>query len=261
MLDLLEHAHGASVAKTLGEGALHLPRDQAARLAALGAEVSAGTLSRTWQLLMRAHDEVRRAPDGAAAVEMALIRLCYAADLPGPEEALRRLQTGEPVVPGGQPPSGGARMTSSGGAGAARAVAATIPRPSTLDPLPSSGPVIASLDDLSDLVEARRDAALAFDIGRYFKPIAFAPGRISFEPAAGAPANLALRLSGRLKEWTGRPWMITAENAGGGETLHDRERRAEAAVRKGVEADPFVRSILETFPGAEIVKITGGEEG
>ncbi|HEX7759511.1 MAG TPA: DNA polymerase III subunit gamma/tau, partial [Caulobacteraceae bacterium] len=87
--DLLEHCHGAAVAKALGPDVLALPRDQAASLAALGAALSAGSLSRLWQMLLKAHDEVRRAPDPAAAVEMALIRLAYAADLPGPEEALK----------------------------------------------------------------------------------------------------------------------------------------------------------------------------
>ena len=37
--------------------------DQAARLAAIGAAASAGTLSRVWQMLLKAHDEARRAPD------------------------------------------------------------------------------------------------------------------------------------------------------------------------------------------------------
>ena len=34
---------------------------------------------------------------GKAAAEMAIIRLCHAADLPGPEEALKALQKGQPV--------------------------------------------------------------------------------------------------------------------------------------------------------------------
>jgi DNA polymerase III gamma/tau subunit len=59
---------------------------------------SAGTLSRLWQMLMKAYEEVRRAPDPSAAAVMALIRLCYAADLPGPEEALKALRDGEPVA-------------------------------------------------------------------------------------------------------------------------------------------------------------------
>ncbi|HEY9217827.1 MAG TPA: DNA polymerase III subunit gamma/tau, partial [Phenylobacterium sp.] len=85
MLDLLEHAHGASVAKAVGRQALTLPKDQAGRLAAVGAAVSPGVLSRLWQMILKAYDEVRRSPDPAAAVDMALIRLAYAADLPGPE--------------------------------------------------------------------------------------------------------------------------------------------------------------------------------
>src|SRR4051812_32391641 len=116
MLDLLEHAHGAAVAKALGPDALTLPKDQAARLAAVGAALSAGVLSRLWQMLLKAYEEARRAPDPAAACEMALIRLCYAADLPGPEEALKAIQAGEtPVAPSprGPAPSGGGH--SSGG--------------------------------------------------------------------------------------------------------------------------------------------------
>ena len=100
MLDLLEHCHGASIARAIGIQSLTLPKEQAGRLAAVGASVSAGTLSRLWQVILRAHDEVRRSPDPAAAVDMALIRLAYAADLPGPEEALKRLQSGEPLPQG-----------------------------------------------------------------------------------------------------------------------------------------------------------------
>jgi len=114
-LDLLEHSHAASVAKALGPDVLALPKDQAARLAAIGAGASAGTLARVWQMLLKAHEETRRAPDPMAALEMALIRLAYAADLPGPEEALRALQSGEPI--GGPGPSPGGGGGGGGGAG------------------------------------------------------------------------------------------------------------------------------------------------
>src|SRR5690349_13952806 len=109
MLDLLDHGHGASVAKAIGPQALVMPKEQAARLAAVGASVSAGILARLWQLILKGYEEVRRAPDAAAAVDMALIRLAYAADLPGPEEALKRLQAGDALPPGGggSGPSGG----------------------------------------------------------------------------------------------------------------------------------------------------------
>src|SRR6185312_5397101 len=106
--DLLEHCHGASLAKAIGPAALVLPKEQAQRLAAVGAAVSAGTLSRLWQLMLKAYEEVRRAPDAAAATDMAIIRLAFAADLPGPEEALKRLQAGAGAAsPSAPPPQGG----------------------------------------------------------------------------------------------------------------------------------------------------------
>uniref|UniRef100_UPI00157559A0 DNA polymerase III subunit gamma/tau n=1 Tax=Caulobacter sp. S45 TaxID=1641861 RepID=UPI00157559A0 len=118
MLDLLEHAHGSSVARMLGPEALGLPGEQAARLTAIGAQASPAILSRLWQMLLKAHEEVRTAPQPVAAAEMALLRLCYAADLPSPEEALKALQRGDaPSLP--QPPA-----TPSGGGGGARAIAA-----------------------------------------------------------------------------------------------------------------------------------------
>src|SRR3984957_2672599 len=107
--DLLEHCHGASLAKTIRPTARVLPKDQVQRLAAIGAAVSGPSLSRLWQMLLKAYDEVRRSPDPAAAVEMALIRLCYAADLPGPEEALKGLREGGVLGRGSRGPSGGGR--------------------------------------------------------------------------------------------------------------------------------------------------------
>ena len=51
--------------------------------------------SRLWQMLLKGlRRGAPRARSRRAAVEMALIRLAYAADLPGPEEALKALQNG-----------------------------------------------------------------------------------------------------------------------------------------------------------------------
>jgi DNA polymerase-3 subunit gamma/tau len=250
MLDLLEHSHGASVAKALGPDALTLPKDQAARLAAIGAAVSAGTLSRLWQMLLKAYEEARRAPDPSAAAEMALIRLCYAADLPGPEEALKALQAGDPV-PGGRPaspaPGGG------GGAGAT-AMARALSQPQA-EPVMAPQVTLQSFEDVVALIGAKRDILLKGDVVKFMRPVSFRPGAIEFEPVPGAPGNLAQRLSARLKEWTGQPWLVAAQGGGGAESLFEREQREKAAERKAIEADPFVQSVMQAFPGAEIVSV------
>jgi DNA polymerase-3 subunit gamma/tau len=248
MLDLLDHCHGASVAKALGPDALTLPKEQAARLAAIGAQTSAGTLARLWQMLLKAHDEVRRAPDAAAAAEMALIRLCYAADLPGPEEALKALRDGSPVSGG---PGGGASLGGGGSSGGATsAQARTMAAPAT-----QTMPVLSSFEDVMALIVAKRDVGLRLDVEQYVRPISFRPGAITFEAAPGAPGNLAGRLVRALKEWTGQPWLVAAEGGGGAESLIERQKREEREARAEILSDPFVKSVMTAFPGAEIVEI------
>jgi DNA polymerase-3 subunit gamma/tau len=248
VMDLLEHCHAASVAKTLGPEALRLPKDQAARLTALGTALSAGTLSRMWQMLLKGLDETRSAPDPAAAVDMLLIRLAFAADLPGPEEALRAIREGGVAPAGGG--GGGARRPAGGGgtsALAAQPAALAQPRHASTEP--------RSFQDVALLAEAHRDIALKFDIERYVRPISFRPGAIEFEPAAGAPSNLAQRLVARLKEWTGQPWLVATDSRGGSETLDELHKQTLARAHGEVLADPFVKAVLDAFPGTEILEV------
>jgi DNA polymerase III subunit gamma/tau len=249
--DLLEHCHGASLAKAIGPQALVLPKDQAQRLAAIGAAMSAASLSRLWQMLLRAYDEVRRAPDPAAAVEMALIRLAYAADLPGPEEALKALRDGGELPAG---PSGAASAPAPRGGGGARSSAAPM-MATQAAPLAAPSPAPRNFGDVVALIDQRRDIALRLDVEKYVRLISFRAGAIAFEPAAGAPNNLAQRLSARLKEWTGQPWLVAAEGGGGAETLAESKARELEVAKAETLADPFVRQVMEVFPGAELTDI------
>jgi len=243
--DLLEHCHAASVAKMLGPQATRLPNDQAQKLTALGAVISAGTLARVWQMLLRALDEVRRAPNPADAVEMAIVRLAYAADLPGPEEALKVLRDGE-LMPGGTAPRG---PSGSGGGGGASAQLAARPlaAPATPDP--------QSFEQVVALIGEKREVGLQMDVQRYVRPVAFKPGAITYESLDGAPPDLARKLASRLKDWTGRTWLIAANGQGGGETMIEIDRRRRSEERAEIEADPFVVAVMETFPGATIGEI------
>ncbi|HEY1928887.1 MAG TPA: DNA polymerase III subunit gamma/tau [Caulobacteraceae bacterium] len=248
VMDLLEHCHAASVAKTLGPEALRLPKDQAARLTALGAAISAGALSRMWQMLLKGLDETRSAPDPAAAVDMLLIRLAFAADLPGPEEALRAIREGGVAPAGGG--GGGARRPSGGGGTSALAA-----QPAALAQARHASTEPRSFQDVALLAEAHRDIALKFDIERYVRPISFRPGAIEFEPSPGAPSNLAQRLVARLKEWTGQPWLVATDSRGGSETLDELHKQALARAHGEVLADPFVKAVLDAFPGTEILEV------
>jgi DNA polymerase III subunit gamma/tau len=193
--------------------------------------------------MLKAFEELRRAPDAPAAFEMALVRLCYAADLPGPETLLKRLQNGEPLVPG---PGGGGPGGQAVSGGAAQAIRSQVqqvaPKPQTFD-------------QVLTLIAERRDIGLRTDVEQYVRLISFKPGAITFELAPRAPADLVRRLSLRLREWTGERWLIATEGGGGAESIYERDRRESDAARARLKADPFVAKLLETFPGAEITAV------
>ncbi|WP_298423881.1 DNA polymerase III subunit gamma/tau, partial [Rhodoblastus sp.] len=79
--------------------------------------LSMSALSRAWQILLKGVEEVKDSPRPLPAADMVLVRLAYAADLPTPEDALKRLASAPAGVPRG--PSNGASPPSAPGPSAA----------------------------------------------------------------------------------------------------------------------------------------------
>jgi DNA polymerase-3 subunit gamma/tau len=141
------------------------------------------------------------------------------------------------------------------GAGAVGRSVSAVARQAAPQPQAEPQPTLQCFEDVLALIDRKRDITLKLDVERFVRPISFRPGAIEYEPAPGAPKDLAQRLVGRLREWTGERWMIAAQGGGGAESLWEKQKREQREVRAAVEQDPFVRSVLETFPGAEIVGI------
>jgi DNA polymerase-3 subunit gamma/tau len=115
--------------------------------------------------------------------------------------------------------------------------------------------LLARFEDVVALIRARRDLTLLVDVETGVRLVRHAPGRIEFEPAPGAPADLAARLSRRLQEWTGSRWGVSIVSEGGAPTIAEMAARA----RDGAEAEamdhPVVQAVLAAFPGARIAAV------
>ena len=82
--------------------------------------------------------------------------------------------------------------------------------------------------------------------------VSYQPGRIEFEPAPRAPADLAQRLGQRLQSWTGVRWVVSVARDGGEPTISE-AREADVTELKSLARDhPTVAAVLQAFPGAEI---------
>ena len=252
--DMLDIVHLLTRIKAAGpEASAHGPAGEAdaerAKQMADGLELNA--LTRAWSLLMKGLSETGAAPDPAAAGEMALIRLCFAADLPTPDEALKALKKNS--VDGDRREISGAapstqRSQSVYGAPAPSAEIINIEPPLRSAP-PAEGASLNSFEDVTRLAGAMRDAKLRTELESYVHIVRFEEGRIDMRLADGAPETLPGRLTRRLKDWTGRQWIVSVtEEADGARSVRD-QRFAE------VMADPLVKKALEVFPGAKVTSV------
>ncbi|MDT8345675.1 MAG: DNA polymerase III subunit gamma/tau, partial [Thermohalobaculum sp.] len=275
--DLAELTHWISVVK-IAEAAAEDPTvspDERRRGRDLAGRLSMRVLTRAWQMLLKALEELAVAPSAMMAAEMAVIRLTHVADLPTPGDLVRRLTEAGgaemgAAVPAGGGSSGGSGGTGGGGNGGTRAEAPPLravaggrgPAPATTriaqapmaqaGPVAQAEPVAIPIEDIAAIVAGARDIKLLDEVERYLSPVTLRPGLIEFTPRPGAPADLAGRLAQTLGRLSGRRWSVAVSDAGGGPTLA--ETRAETAAGLIAEAarHPLVIAALKAFPGAKI---------
>lgn len=263
--DLAEITHWISVIKITPEAAEDptLAPDERSRGMDMASRLPLRSLSRMWQLLLKALEEVAQAPNAMMAAEMAVIRLTHVADLPDPETLLRHLRHVQPTasVPGGAPAGGGG-----GGGGAVHA-----PMMRLAPSMPMRGPVMQggqalavqsapetqyqTFDQVVALIRDKRDMKLLFEVESTLRLARYAPGRIEFEPTADAAPDFAARLGQRLQSWTGTRWGVSVVSSGGAPTIAEEQDREMAEARAEAMTQPLVQAILAAFPAARITAI------
>jgi DNA polymerase III subunit gamma/tau len=249
--DLAEITHWLSVVKITPDAADDptIPPEERDRGREMAGRLPMRALSRLWQMLLKAIEELALAPNAMMAAEMAVIRMTHVADLPDPETLIRRLQSSTP------PPISAPSAGPSGGGGpvmqaprAVRGAAAPAVAPSTE---PVSLARYATFDHVIELIRENRDMKLLMEVETHVRLARYTPGRIEFQPTEDAPRELAARLAHRLQGWTGARWGVSVVNEGGGPTLaeaRDVEKLAAAEL-------PLVQAVFAAFPGARVVEI------
>jgi DNA polymerase-3 subunit gamma/tau len=286
--DMLDHCHDVTRAKMLGaEARFADAADQVARIRALADASAMGHLTRAWQMLLKAYDETRAAPDPYAAAAMAILRIAHAASLPSPEAAAKLLAEG-----GGSGSAGASSSTAAPGAPSSPSSAASgraeasarstedaptarlravggSPTPAPMDEL-DDDPSLAPEADFSPghaevfagpttwaavvaLAAENRDLILKTDLERTARPVRVEPGQVIFQPTEDARPDLAPALARALQAWTGRTWFVNADaNARGGETIAEARARLAAEALAKAKQDPMVAEALSLWPDAEV---------
>lgn len=280
--DLLDLTHNLTRLKVVPGTAADpsLPEAERTRGASLSGALSMPALTRAWQMLLKGLGEVQAAPVPQQALEMVIIRLSYAADLPTPGDLIRQLQNGGGGAGGGgramaappasvpsvsgpsamaapasaqaMAPRGGGPVAVAGAAAPRAQATASAPAPqddADLSPMPRDFRALVTL------FAERREGALYGHLYSAVHLVRMEPGRLVIRPTHAAPPNVANRVGALLSEWTGHRWVVVVSDERGQPTLAEEVNQAQAQALAAAEANPVVRAVLDLFPGAKIAEV------
>lgn len=276
--DLAEITHWISVVKITPDAAEDptISPEERDRGSAMATELPIRVLTRFWQMLLKALEEVASAPNAMMAAEMAIIRLTHVADLPTPSELIKKLQN-SPVPAAGPAPSGGNAQAPAGGApngGGSTGAQAVQQAQSRMTTAPNAAGQTTALahdpasalahyptfEHVLELVRHNRDVKLLVEVETSLQLAAYQPGRIEFVPTDAAPRDLAQRLGNKLQLWTGNRWAVTVVNSGGAPTIASLRDAKDNALRADAQAHPLMLAVMAQFPQAKITAIRTPED-
>jgi DNA polymerase III subunit gamma/tau len=277
--DLMELTHGVTRMKAAPQAALandlsETERDRGRKLAET---LGVPSLTRAWQMLAKGLGEVQSAPIAISAVEMVLIRLAHAAELPDPASLVRILtESADAPAPAGTAPAAqapGARMQATSQPEKPEPAAAVTPAAPSDDqpdePPPASPEDYGAVDnrdvisripvtfeDVVNLFKDRGEPFLASQLEKDVHCVSLAPGTLEIRPERGFDIRNIGQVQQHLARWTGRPWEVALSEAAGDPTLREQKQAAQDARTEQAATDPVVSKVLALFPGSVIEEIT-----
>jgi DNA polymerase III subunit gamma/tau len=265
LTDLGEFIHVVTRLKLVPDTAKDpgLSQTERERGTAFAKQIPIRALTMAWQIVLKGLGEVQAAARPKIAAEMVLVRLAYAADLPGPGEIIRDLKSGvysAPAAPNMPTPPNGGPQASGNTALQPRLVAdqgpAFAPRQA---PQAAALPQPRSFTELVALADENRDIGLKTALERDVRVVNFEVGKLEIALLPRAERDLPNRLARALLDWTGTRWGISlAKNVSPealAPTIQEELEAAKAEEARGLAAHPAVRAVLERFPGAEILRV------
>ncbi len=235
MRALMDLVHRITLAQVSGGEPDAPSEEERAALADFAERLSASQLHRLWQLLLKGHDEVRLAPDPLVSLQMALLRVLHAAELPDPGQLVRRMEELANAAPAASP--------STGQAGESVSAQGTTPAPET------------ALDwaELVDRVENSGQLRVAQIMRDRVRVIDLAPERLVFEQADAFNEDPIPELREALFKLTGKRWQVERGTGEARPSLREAERARAEAAHDRIRAHPLVKAAFDAFPDAELI--------
>ena len=270
--DLAEISHWISLIKITPEAAEDptVSPDERSRGKTIANRLNIRSLSRMWQMLLVALDEIRIAPNSMMAAEMTIIRLTHVSELPSPEELIKKIQNGSIQGNKTNIPIQDSTTNNKIQGSISDNVSKAISHPVVYKSVSHSTQNLAedrnfnpehiySFRDVIELIKLNRDIQLLVEVETCLRLTSFSSGRIEFVPTNDAPANLAQKLGTKLTQWSGIRWAVSVVNEGGESTIAEMKLDESNKLNALAKEHKMVQTAFLVFPNAKITNIRSTE--
>ena len=115
---------------------------------------------------------------------------------------------------------------------------------------------IQSLEDIIALLEHANEVLLAGRVYQFVHLVKLKEQQLEINAEPEAPQKLSQDLRQALVKITGQNWMVSVSRAQGEPTLAQQAQARFDAQRNDILNTPIMKSVIENFPGAELIDIS-----
>ena len=208
------------------------------KLIALQENLDVKKLSRFWQMILKANEEIKNSFNPYSALEMVAIRMAYVSDLPTPEEIINSVDT--------EGQNKKKKLTKKG----------------TEEKVLNHNPgvieknlfTIKSFEDSIEIAGENKNLILKKFLQEDVRLVSFETGHININTPNGNE-EIIKDLIAKLYEWTEQRWVINVSAKQGEDTILEKQKQKQDDIIDELSNTEEMKKVLEAFPESRITSV------
>ena len=229
------------------EDNLSLGPENIVRLKSIIEDESVKSLSRYWQMILKAANEIKNFSKPLSALEMAVIRMCYISDLPTPDEIIKKIESKDispaekKTLKANSKPS----VSMISGSSEIKELDESLVEEVLTKRIPKD------FHEIIQLARIHKDVKMQYELENNVSLVSFEKEKIEINILKGSE-SIASDLSKKLFEWTEKKWIVLVSSSQGEKTINQEREESDLLIRSNIEKHPIYKATVEEFKNTSI---------
>ena len=229
------------------EDNLSLGPENIVRLKNIIENESVKSLSRYWQMILKAANEIKNFSKPLSALEMAVIRMCYISDLPTPDEIIKKIESKDispaekKTLKSNSKPS----VSMISGFSEKKELDQSLIEEVLTKIIPKD------FHEIIQLARIHKDVKMQYELENNVSLVSFEKEKIEINILKGSE-SIASDLSKKLFEWTEKKWIVLVSSSQGEKTINQEREESDLLIRSNIEKHPIYKATIEEFKSTSI---------